>query len=72
MSHHRFEAPLFRSDCYRNGFYRFVRWILVEVVIILGLLGCIAYTVLSQPPTHYFVTTTGGVIFPLDSGKVAM
>ncbi len=69
---YRFEAPIFQSDCFRNGFRKFVLLILVEVFIILGLLGCITYIILSQPHVHYYVTTTGGEIYPLDSGKIAL
>jgi hypothetical protein len=72
MSAERYNMPSFQSDFFRDQFRKFLRWILVEMVVILGLLSAIAYYVFFQPSPHYFVTTTTGMTYPLDSGKVSM
>jgi hypothetical protein len=72
MSGNRHEMPIFQSDIFRNGFRKILRLILVEVFVILFLVGVITYYIFFQPRSHYFVTTTGGITVPLDSGKVAM
>jgi hypothetical protein len=66
------DNPKFQSDFFRDSFRKVLGLIVIEVFVILGLLLAITYFVFFQPGSHYYVTTTGGIVLPLNGGKVAL
>lgn len=51
-----------QSDFYRNQFRKLLRWVLVCVFIMFGLIGSIIYLILFQPAQNYYANTSEGKI----------
>jgi hypothetical protein len=65
----RSEISLYQSIFYRDQYYKVLRWLILEAVVILGLILVILYYILFQPGTHYYITTTSGQIMLLPKGS---
>jgi hypothetical protein len=65
----RSEVTFYQSIFYREQYYKVLRWLMLEAVIILGLILAILYYIFFQPGTHYYITTTSGQIMLLPKGS---
>ena len=54
-----------QSDFYRDQFRRLLRWLMVSLVMILLLIGGVAYFIFVKPVPQYYANTTNGVILPM-------
>lgn len=61
----RMEQARFKSDFYRDNYYKLLNAIIVSCVIILLLIGAIIYLILFHPEPSYYATSLGGQIIPM-------
>jgi hypothetical protein len=59
----------FKSDLYRNGYYRVVNIMLLESVLILLLSIAIVYFVFLQPTPKYYAATSEGQVISMTAAK---
>jgi len=57
--------PRFQSIFYRDCYYKTIKLLLFQVIIVLALIMTIVYYVFVQPPSKYFITTTSGQIMSI-------
>lgn len=65
MIGHRKHNARMQIDFYRNQFRRFMRWLLIEVVVMLLFLMTIVYLLIVQPSRTFYANTTDGKMLPL-------
>lgn len=58
----RSEIARLQSDFYRDQFRRMLRWLFVSMLVMLGLILAIIYSILVQPKQSYYANTTEGRI----------
>jgi hypothetical protein len=57
-----------QSDFYRDCYYKVLRFLLVEIAIMLLLIAVILYVIFFQSSPPYFATTAAGKVIPLVPG----
>lgn len=65
----RQEIARLQSDFYRDKYRKTLRWLMVCVLIMYVLIAAIIYTILFQPPQHYYANTTDGRILSMPAPK---
>jgi hypothetical protein len=65
MTVDRQQIARLQSDFYRDSYHKLLRFVIVEIFIMLLLITAIVYFVFFQPAPHYFATTTTGLVIPL-------
>ncbi len=59
-------SVVIRNEFYRDGYRSLLKITLVQVLIILGLIGAMYYTIkINQPQHYYFATTEDGRLIPM-------
>jgi predicted membrane channel-forming protein YqfA (hemolysin III family) len=58
-------ARSIRSNFYYESYHTVLRWLFIEIVIILTLIGIIMYLVFSQKAPPYYATMLSGKVIPL-------
>lgn len=65
MIGHRHVLARFQSDFYRNCYRKSLVALLFSIIVMLCLIAAIIYTVLSQPKSGFYASTTTGRIIPM-------
>jgi hypothetical protein len=65
----RHQIARFQSDFYRDCYYKVLKWLFIEVAIMILLILAIIYNILLHAPQLYFASTTNGQLLALLPGK---
>ncbi|MDR3478911.1 MAG: hypothetical protein P4M14_12880 [Gammaproteobacteria bacterium] len=69
MAVQRQQVARLQSDFYRDSYHKLLRFVIFEIFIMLLLISAIVYFVVFQPLSHYYATTTTGLVIPLTPAK---
>ena len=61
----RYQIARLQSDFYRDQFRRIVRWLVVELLLMMLFVSLIVYQVLFPPEQQYYANTTDGRVLPM-------
>jgi hypothetical protein len=65
----RYQIARFQSDFYKECYYKVLRWLFIEVAIMIILILAIIYHILLHAPQLYFANTTSGQLMALLPGR---
>lgn len=63
----RLEQARLQSDFYRDCYYKMLRLLIIEIVIMILLIGAIMYVILFESKPPFYATTTTGQIIHLST-----
>jgi len=61
----RYQIARLQSDFYRNQFRRIVRWLMIELFVMMVFIGLILYQLFFPTKQAYYANTTDGRVLPM-------